>query len=1067
MSLEAEGEIGQIVLKALHSLLQEKLSQLASLDELVFDNLLAVGKIENKLDAELNGNKEQHCKGKYKLPKIELKSYGGDLTEWLGFWSQFSKIDADEGLDNSVESCLTEELLRAWQRSGTKQQGENMLYSLMDFLKKEVEQEERISLTLRGVHLNRFEGTSRGTWQKRVTLQQPQALLTLRRAQRQWFVYSAKHSFITKEIAADMGYQYTDKEEHRYCLFGCKISNKVLHEKFQVTLGHLHSNNDCCFEVIDQVCALWDLNKLGMEYPGRLQTKENRISASWERFEESLKWKNGQYEVELPWKKGHDPLPTNIEVTQRRLKTLEQKLNKLKVREVYSEVFKDWKRKEIIEVKQYDQNEVHYLPHRPICLSEKYRDFAHFVWKNDSGELTIWRHTRVVSGVTSSPFLLGAVIKLHLKKILCERRDGVNSYSEEIIGRLQRDFYVDNCVTMDEDSSIPRYILKKQAKLSLHIFTDASQHTYTVVCCSFEVIDQVEDLHFWSDSTSVISWIQRDEQWGVVVYNRVQEIRLLSKRSTRIYIPGTMNPTDLASRPDWLRCMLEEWPFGTGEVDEDPINLELYEDDCGTLSLRTMISEQKDRPECRHPVVLPAKHPVVKRLIYSLHVQSNHCGVQGLFTQVRKRYWILKGRSLSWSVINNCVVCWRFSGPHVEQTSPPLPEDQNSTKVWMCIFTCALYQAVHLEVASSLSIYAFILALRRFIARHGRPTTIYSDNGTKFLGTENAFSMLDWEEIMCFSLAHHFVWKFNPPTAALWVGWWECLIGLLKTLLRRTLGRALLNFDELSTIICDCEGILNSRPFTCISEYHHYFVALTPAMFLKDINEMGVPDCDQIDSVDTKRWYRYLQSLCEDLRRRFRIKYLGLLSTKTQVNGGNSVSRVARLNTAWRVITCPIQYIYHLEGREQVYEAPDQSPGGRREKAKVGEAISEEEEFTSEVPQGSMLCHLLFTIMVNDMTCVWGLGEKSYCLQTIVLYMLRLRIGKNKMKINVKKTKVVRFTRKKMISRDMYRWEGQEIEEAAEYNYLGIVLQGDLRWKKQVERVVAKGRRALDLLEGC
>ncbi|KAJ8885860.1 hypothetical protein PR048_012066 [Dryococelus australis] len=46
----------------------------------------------------------------------------------------------------------------------------------------------------------------------------------------------------------------------------------------------------------------------------------------------------------------------------------------------------------------------------------------------------------------------------------------------------------------------------------------------------------------------------------------------------------------------------------------------------------------------------------------------------------------------------------------------------------------------------------------------------------------------------------------------------------------------------------------------------------------------------------------------------------------------------------------------------------------------------------------------------------------------------------------------------------MYTWEGQEIEEAAEYKYLGIVLQGDLGWKKQVERVVAKGRRALGML---
>lgn len=33
---------------------------------------------------------------KHKLPKIELKKFGGDIKEWLAFWSQFEKIHKDE-----------------------------------------------------------------------------------------------------------------------------------------------------------------------------------------------------------------------------------------------------------------------------------------------------------------------------------------------------------------------------------------------------------------------------------------------------------------------------------------------------------------------------------------------------------------------------------------------------------------------------------------------------------------------------------------------------------------------------------------------------------------------------------------------------------------------------------------------------------------------------------------------------------------------------------------------------------------------------------------------------------
>ena len=43
-------------------------------------------------------------------------------------------------------------------------------------------------------------------------------------------------------------------------------------------------------------------------------------------------------------------------------------------------------------------------------------------------------------------------------------------------------------------------------------------------------------------------------------------------------------------------------------------------------------------------------------------------------------------------------------------------------------------KAVHLELVSDLTSQAFISALRRFTARCGKPSLIWSDNGTNFVG---------------------------------------------------------------------------------------------------------------------------------------------------------------------------------------------------------------------------------------------------------------------------------------------------------------------------------------------
>ncbi|GFX95230.1 integrase catalytic domain-containing protein [Trichonephila clavipes] len=301
------------------------------------------------------------------------------------------------------------------------------------------------------------------------------------------------------------------------------------------------------------------------------------------------------------------------------------------------------------------------------------------------------------------------------------------------------------------------------------------------------------------------------------------------------------------------------------------------------LSLQVFCDASKSsyaRQDIRLPIILPSNYPVVKALIIYKHVQLAHAGVQMLMYILRESYLILKGRKTIKEVIKTCIICKRFNAKPISVSEGLLPQDRvrdaavfeiigldlagplilkNGEKNWILILTCVVYRAIHLELLTSVSTDSFLLGLNRFIARRGRPSVIYSDNGTNFKGAYLLYQKMNLEKLKNVEELNPISWKFIPPQVPWWGGFWERLFGPVK------------------------------RPLTYVTDDVEDLEPLTPAMFLQDIREIGVPELDQIDENKLNKIV-YRNRIQIDLRKRFRVEYLGQLRETRNIKGENTLS---------------------------------------------------------------------------------------------------------------------------------------------------------------------------------
>ena len=294
----------------------------------------------------------------------------------------------------------------------------------------------------------------------------------------------------------------------------CAVNLSITHVLHTGVLPEKPSSLD------DQLRAFWELEALG------IQDKEKTL---YDEFTGVVQFKDGRYQVPLPWREFHDPLPDNYQLSVTRLHGLIRRLRQdEEVLKEYEGIIQGQLENGIIEAIPADEvsaKTVHYLPHHAIvrrdkattkvrvvydasakgsggvslndCLlkgpkfnqlifdllvrfrsyqvaitadlekaflmvsvEEDDRDVLRFLWVEDVAkeppDIRMYRFTRVVFGVSSSPFLLNATIKFHLEKYL--------ETNEALVRQLLQSTYVDDIISgsCTEDEAFNLYVESKR-----------------------------------------------------------------------------------------------------------------------------------------------------------------------------------------------------------------------------------------------------------------------------------------------------------------------------------------------------------------------------------------------------------------------------------------------------------------------------------------------------------------------------------------------------------------------------------------------------------------------------
>ena len=471
----------------------------------------------------------------------------------------------------------------------------------------------------------------------------------------------------------------------------------------------------------------------------------------------------------------------------------------------------------------------------------------------------------------------------------------------------------------------------------------------TVVLCTESTIHPIDKIcNYFSNWTKV----KHTVAWMLKIKTRL--------KTPMTHLDGSLSTSDIRAAETLIigHVQKESFKDDLGRISSDRKisthsslkKLDPHINQDGLIVVGGRILHSSLQSNAKQPIILPYDHIISKLITRNIHDRC-HLGREWILSLLRKKYWIIKARSLVYKMSSDCITCKRMFSSTCTQKMANLPaprvdfdkaafenvsvdcfgpfyvkHGRHECKRYGVIFTCLNIRAIHIEMLNDLECDTYINSMRRFIARRGTPVKMFSDNGTNFTSAEaelrRAVKQFDFKLIDKFCTRHEIHWSFHPPTASHMNGACERRIRTIRKVLRgMLLNKCRLTDDVLHTLLVEVEGIINHRPLTKVSDDVADDHPLTPAHLLMARRSPQLsPGIFKLGDMYRRRW-KYVQYLADEFWRRYIKEYLPEMQKRQKWNNRLKNLKIGDLvliqheNTPRRV--WPLGLVVHCnEGRD-------------------------------------------------------------------------------------------------------------------------------------------------------